>query len=312
MNIPTVSVIVPNYNHGRFLRTRIDSILRQSYVDFELILLDDHSSDNSKEILLSYRQNVHVAHVIFNDSNSGNTFKQWEKGLSLARGKYIWIAESDDYADADFLKETVAALETNREVSLVFTGSQMVDSEGRKMSMDWDKFSFSEPAFVKYGSSYFLSKKMLWKNSVYNASMVLFKRECYEKVECNYQQLRYCGDWLFWIEICRQGSVISIRHKLNYFRQHTEKVSPNAEKNGLYFIEGGKIMEYMVSLLHLSVFQQFVISGRTWKRLMKLTKKNRALGQDVSRACASILKNKVVSIFIYSLDKVVNISHLQH
>lgn len=313
MSTPVVSVIVPNYNHCAFLKIRIDSILQQSYDDFELILLDDCSSDKSREILLSYKENVHVTHIVFNDNNSGSVFKQWKKGISLARGKYIWIAESDDYSDLDFLKETVRALESAPEASLVFTGSQMVDREGKNMLVDWDNFSFSAPMCVRYESMHFLLKRMLWKNSIYNASMVLFKRECYERMACDeYQAFHYCGDWLFWIGICRQGSVVSIRRKLNYFRQHMEKVSPGAEKRGLYFIEGGKIMKYMIDLLQLSFFQQLVISGRTWKRLLKLTRKKGLLRQEIIESCAPILKNRMISIFVYSLDKFINISHLQH
>lgn len=70
MNIPIVSVIVPNYNHSSYLTLRIDSILKQSYVDFELILLDDCSSDCSREILLSYESEPRVSHVIFNETNN--------------------------------------------------------------------------------------------------------------------------------------------------------------------------------------------------------------------------------------------------
>src|ERR1700752_894581 len=95
--MPKVSVVVPNYNHARFLQKRIESILRQSYQDFELILLDDCSTDDSQAILSQYAGDARVR-LEFNPVNSGSTFKQWNKGVGLARGKYVWIAESDDYA----------------------------------------------------------------------------------------------------------------------------------------------------------------------------------------------------------------------
>ncbi len=69
--MPTVSVIVPNYNHASFLKQRINSILEQTYQDFELILLDDCSTDNSREILEQYRSNPHVSHIAHNEINSG-------------------------------------------------------------------------------------------------------------------------------------------------------------------------------------------------------------------------------------------------
>ena len=67
---PRVSVILPNYNHARFLKERIDSILNQTFQDFELILLDDCSSDNSVEVLEEYRNNPHVSHIELNEQNA--------------------------------------------------------------------------------------------------------------------------------------------------------------------------------------------------------------------------------------------------
>src|SRR5882757_6677219 len=71
---PTVSVIVPNYNHARYLRKRIESVLGQTYQDFEVILLDDCSTDNSREVLVSHRDNPKVR-IDFNENNSGSVFK---------------------------------------------------------------------------------------------------------------------------------------------------------------------------------------------------------------------------------------------
>jgi cellulose synthase/poly-beta-1,6-N-acetylglucosamine synthase-like glycosyltransferase len=80
LKMPTVSVIVPNYNHARFLARRIDSILKQSFQDFELILLDDCSTDDSRSILSLYARDPRVR-IEFNEANSGGTFKQWNKGV---------------------------------------------------------------------------------------------------------------------------------------------------------------------------------------------------------------------------------------
>ena len=102
--IPAVSVILPNYNHSSFLKKRIDSIINQSFQDFDIIILDDCSTDCSREIIEEYRSNVNITNIVYNEINSGSTFKQWKKGIELAKGKFIWIAESDDYADESFFK----------------------------------------------------------------------------------------------------------------------------------------------------------------------------------------------------------------
>ena len=80
-NIPIVSIIVPNYNYARFLDIRMESILNQTFQDFEIILLDDHSTDNSVEIIEKYRNNPKVSYIDINKENSGSPFRQWKKGI---------------------------------------------------------------------------------------------------------------------------------------------------------------------------------------------------------------------------------------
>ena len=108
--MPKVSIVVPNYNHAKYLRQRIESVLTQTYRDFEVILLDDCSTDESREILRSYASDAR-GRMEFNAQNSGSPFKQWNKGVGMARGKYVWMAESDDYADERLLERLVAILE---------------------------------------------------------------------------------------------------------------------------------------------------------------------------------------------------------
>ena len=128
-----VSVIIPNYCHARFLNQRIDSVLNQTYSDYEVIILDDCSTDNSREIIESYRNHPKISHIVYNEKNSGSTFIQWEKGFELARGEYIWIAESDDVARSTFLEECMNAFSSYSDVSIVFSDCLFVDENTRDM-----------------------------------------------------------------------------------------------------------------------------------------------------------------------------------
>ena len=128
LTIPRVSVVIPNYNHARFLRRRIETVLQQTFQDFELILLDDCSTDESRSIISSYANNPKIR-VEFNLVNSGSTFKQWNKGVGLARGEYVWIAESDDYSDARFLEQLVGVLDPKPEVAFAFCRSWRVSND---------------------------------------------------------------------------------------------------------------------------------------------------------------------------------------
>ena len=74
-------------------------MFNQTFQDFEIIFLDDCSTDNSKAIIEDFRLNPKVKHIIHNKANSGSTFEQWKKGIELSKGEYIWVAESDDVSD---------------------------------------------------------------------------------------------------------------------------------------------------------------------------------------------------------------------
>lgn len=209
---PAVSVIVPNYNHAPFLRRRLDSIFNQTYQDFEVIILDDCSSDNSKEIIEQYRNRPQISHIVYNEVNSGSPFKQWAKGFDLAKGEYIWIAESDDWAELNFLEETVQRIETNN-VNLVFANSYIVTPFEKKIDVKIERD-------VLFDGKSFLRRKMIFQNFILNASAVLFKRKTLAEIPKTYQNFKSSGDWLFWIEFCLVGNVYFCSKILNYNNRH--------------------------------------------------------------------------------------------
>ena len=120
-----ISVVIPNYNHSRFLSKRIESVLKQTFQDFELILLDDGSTDNSRSILSGYADDPRVR-IKFNEVNSGNPFKQWNQGVNLACGEYVWIAESDDYANEQLLGKLAACLDAQPSAAFAYCRSWRV------------------------------------------------------------------------------------------------------------------------------------------------------------------------------------------
>ena len=127
---PRVSIILPNYNHEPFLRERLDTIIAQTFADWELIILDDCSGDRSMDVIREYAaREPRITHVIANETNSGSTFRQWRKGIALASAPLIWIAESDDAAHPEFLEEAVRALDSSAGTGIVFCNSLLVDGK---------------------------------------------------------------------------------------------------------------------------------------------------------------------------------------
>lgn len=299
MKYPSVSVIVPNYNHSPFLRERIDSVLNQTFQDFELILLDDSSSDNSREIINSYKANSHVTHIVLNEKNTGNTFLQWKRGIELAQGEYLWIAESDDVANSEFLKVLVTELQHCQEAVIAFCHSQMIDSQSRPMSLTWHPKGNSGKV-ENYEGQWFLRHRMLVKNHVYNASMTLFRKSAYTAVPDTYQQYRYCGDWLFWIYVCRQGRVIEVCRQLNLYRQHPNKVTEKSQLDGRKWRDIAGILTEVSDLLKLNTVQRRCLRGRWTKRFLK--EGGRQL-PEVSRDFPAIFGGSRLDILCYETGK---------
>jgi len=238
--MPKTSIIVPNYNHARFLRRRIDTILAQTFQDFELILLDDCSTDDSPSILSEYASDPRVR-VEFNEVNSGSPFKQWNKGVRLAQGEYIWIAESDDYADEHFLERLVPLVESDPKLQFVYCRSWCVSEENRldgfaethlpgldHISWTGDYCADGEEVCQEY---------LVRSNIVLNASAVVFRKAVYEQVGGAEETMLLCGDWKLWAAMSLAGKVAYLSEPLNYFRFHPASVRNKSSHGALKVTE---------------------------------------------------------------------------
>lgn len=311
---PKVSVIIPSYNHAPYLRERIDSVIGQSLDDIEMIIIDDCSTDRSREIIESYRDNPKVSQIIYNAENSGTTFAQWRKGLMLARGEYVWIAESDDYAHRDFLSILVGILDDNPGAVLAFSGSNIVDSLGNAIpGADWDRFGGRIGSVATYSGKQLIARKLLRNNLIYNASMVVFRRKNAPEITPEYLSMKFCGDWLFWSRLAREGDAVEICRKLNNFRQHSHKVSSSASKEGKTYTEGLKVVEEMALTLGLSPLQRKVVAGRICKRLRKhpgLLASHPELRAALKRLTGADNLYPPLLAILYEADKLLNFSRL--
>jgi len=220
---PAISVVVPNFNHEGFLRRRLNSIFNQTFEDFEVILLDDASSDNSRLILETYANDPRVAYFESNSTNSGSPFKQWAKGLSLCRGEFIWIAETDDWASPFFLEKTFSQIDSDTSIGLVTQNSYIVDDRDRIYERTNYRFNTSptdeDSKMTRYSGKEFLVDNMLYNSGIYNASGVLFRR----KLTANFPELarfKQAGDSFFWCHLLSQSDIVFLKGAYNYFRRH--------------------------------------------------------------------------------------------
>lgn len=250
--MPKVSVIIPNYNHGHFLEQRLNSIFSQTYQDFEIIFLDDASTDNSKEIFSQFAINPCVK-AIFNQTNSGSPFKQWNKGIKHAVGEYIWIAESDDYADPCFLEELVGILDQYPSVGLVYCQSYQVDSSGKKLNPNY-LFWTNDINKDRWNTNFFNSgiseccNYLVCKNTIPNASAVLFRKNTYLKISKKNELFTVTGDWLTYVELLSYSDIFFVSSVLNYFRCHDNNSSRNTARLGLIVKESLEVVKQIGSI----------------------------------------------------------------
>lgn len=233
LNDPLVSVLVPNYNHEKYLKNRLESIFKQTYQNIEVILMDDCSTDDSLKILNKYSKHQKVSGLFINDKNSGSPFKQWQKGFELAKGEWIWIAESDDYADNMFLEKLIQCNKLNDDaLSVIYSQSIDVDGEGNFLQSRISYTSVFEPNIWKddfeMKGDNFVKNYLSRYNVIPNASAVIFKKKLLKNIIVDdvMAKMKMCGDWLFWIKIINNSNVFFLAESLNYFRNH-EKISRN-------------------------------------------------------------------------------------
>lgn len=227
---PLVSIILPNYNHAPYLAKRLESVLNQTYAHTEIILLDDYSQDNSISLLKKYAKHPKISHFIINKKNSGSPFKQWKKGIELAKGKYIWIAESDDWASSHFLEKLVEKLESDNEIVLAYAQSKKVNSKGIVVD-DMLNYTFQfkpnkwQSAYINDGNNE-IEDFLIYKNTIPNASAVLFRNEArisdYLKTD-----IKMVGDWWFWIHLLKDRKIAFVPERLNFFRNHANSTRVN-------------------------------------------------------------------------------------
>lgn len=260
MTIPKVSIIVPNYNHAKYLNKRLDSIFNQTYQDFEVILLDDCSSDSSLSILNEYSSHPRVSHFIRNQANSGTPFVQWEKGIELAEGEYIWIAESDDWSDCRFLEKLVPIMSDDR-VGLVYSDSYWIDDEDRIK----ESKSHLSQSFRSSGID-MLRKEMCNRCTIQNVSAVLWKSSFIKKCPTHFSDFKHCIDWLFYVEMLLiPVDIVFLGEKLNYFRWYHNSFSQKAAKQGSWIIEGIRILDLISQNVQFSI-REVLTTSKIWIR----------------------------------------------
>jgi glycosyltransferase involved in cell wall biosynthesis len=266
---------VPNYNYAQYIEERFRSILEQSFKDYELIFLDDASQDDS---VARVRQQFgdRISRFEASSVNSGNPFAQWNRGVRLARGEFVWIAEADDVCRPGFLQRMVEALEHSPRVGLAYCHTLPIDEAGAIIDAGYYHWYVGDldprrwhSDFVNNGREEvrsYLSRK----NTITNVSGVVFRRAAYVGAGFAPEDMRMCGDWLMYCHVLHDWDVAYVAEPMNFHRQHPAKHTHNAVLDLTYFSEFLRVQQYVAETFDLgraeraAAFRRFV---REWDRL---------------------------------------------
>ena len=199
MNHPKISVIIPCYNHSQFIIEAMESVLNQTFDNFECIIINDGSTDDTEEVVLNWIK-IDKKFKYFYQENSGLSHAR-NKGVSLSSGSYILPLDSDDKISENYLEECSKVLELRYDIKIVYGEAYFFGNSNKKWNLD--KYNFED---------------ILYKNMIYCTS--LFRKEDWERVGGYDENLRAgLEDWEFWIHILKQGGeVVKINNCCFYYR----------------------------------------------------------------------------------------------
>ncbi|MDM8529729.1 glycosyltransferase [Anaerolineales bacterium HSG25] len=220
---PLVSIFIPAYNAGHFLGQTINSVLNQTYSNYELIIVNDGSTDDSNAILAHYESHPQVQ-IYHNPTNVGMA-ANWNIALNYCRGELIAKLDADDYYEPTYLDEVVAMFQKESEIGLVFTGVNLLYPDGR-----------FEPE-MQYLSSWVRNREAflpeLLRLCVIRSPTVCVRRNCYDELGNFDEQMRLHTDWEMWVRIAANYKVGYISHLLaNYRMNYGDNCTAQAPLDG--------------------------------------------------------------------------------
>lgn len=232
---PLVSVIIPSYNHEKYIKQAVESVLCQTYENLELIVIDDGSIDHSCEIVSKIKDN---RLTFINQENKG-AHNAINRGLNMARGEYLAILNSDDVFHPDRLRQCVNTLEKSKDILLVCTYIEIINANGisQGIKMAWRNM---EPWQLKdrsrsYAVTNDFAKNLLSSNFISTTSNMIFRREVFEKIG-GMRNLRYAHDWDFALRVVKLGKCAIIEKPLIQYRIHDSNTISKGRKHMLFEI----------------------------------------------------------------------------
>ncbi len=241
-----ISIIMPVFNGLPFLKEAIDSVIAQTYKKFELIVVNDGSTDKTQIVLDEFQKKLGKKMIVIKQKNQGQVIAK-NRGIKRAKGKFIAFLDSDDIWEKDKLEYQVKRFEKNKNLGLCYTEAVLIDERSRVIGYRSANRNYTGRCF----------EKLIEKNQI-TASSVMIKRECLNCIGIFDETLRTCENWDMWLRISLFFEIQYIPRPLTYYRIHKNHMSSNISK----MLEGKiKVLKKYSSLLPDKKFKKILFNS---------------------------------------------------
>jgi glycosyltransferase involved in cell wall biosynthesis len=208
--MPMASVVLPVFNAERYVSEAVWSILRQSFEDLELVVIDDGSTDRSPEIISGFQDTRMV--VLLHESNLG-IVPSLNDGIRLAKGKYVCRMDADDVADLSRLKKQMAFMEEHATVAVLGCDTEIIDEMGMSIRRE------------RYPQTYGEIRRTIFTHNPFAHSSVVVRRSVLE--ECGGYTAEYLHneDYDLWLRVCASHEAANLSETLMKRREHREAIT---------------------------------------------------------------------------------------
>lgn len=224
-----ISIITASYNYAEYIGETIKSVINQSFQDWEMIIIDDGSTDNSVEVIKQYIQKNNKIRLLshLNNENKG-LVATLKLGISQAKGEYIVFLESDDYIRKDYLEKKLAAFEKYPEVGLIYNNIQTFGAAQTRKRKFY--FWLVNNYWKTHNCPHNISDILHFKNYIPTFSCVMLKKDLLENIDWISPDSAIV-DWYIWAQICSKVNVYYLQEKLTYWRLHSDSYLNSSRKN---------------------------------------------------------------------------------
>jgi glycosyltransferase involved in cell wall biosynthesis len=252
--MPKVSIILTSYNHEKYIRESIDSVLAQTFSDYELLILDDASSDNSWDIINSYSDPRIKAYR--NEINRLGTFLFKKTLKEIASGEYIAVHHSDDVWEPVKLQKQVEFLDSHPQYGAVFTNALAIGEDSKPLNDPAHNYSwiFDQPNRSRYE----WLNHFFYKGNALCHPSILIRKQCYEDCELGRYGLAQLTDFDMWIRLCLKYEIYVLPEKLVRFRVRANEANASGSRPETRIRHATEFYYLLRNFLRIETFEEMV------------------------------------------------------